>query len=185
MTFDDELEQVSFAANGTLPLGPAIVSCRFTGTLNDQLRGFYRSTFTDEAGQTHTIATTQLESVDARRAFPCWDEPDRKAIFEITLIVDRDLESYSNSPIVSVQRQGDKNRVTFSPTMKMSTYLVAFIVGNFETTETVDVDGIPLRIVFPPGKRGSGRLRLGHRCLRDCASSPSTSTSPTRATRST
>ncbi|HEY2213952.1 MAG TPA: M1 family metallopeptidase [Acidimicrobiales bacterium] len=160
VTFDDDLEQVSFQPSEKLPLGPSTVSCRFTGTLNDQLRGFYRSTFTDEAGQTHTIATTQLESVDARRAFPCWDEPDRKAVFEITLIVDRDLESYSNSPIVSVQREGDKNRVTFSPTMKMSTYLVAFIVGNFETTETVDVDGIPLRIVFPPGKRGLADFAL-------------------------
>jgi puromycin-sensitive aminopeptidase len=158
--FNDELEQVTFTPSSALAPGEYAVTCRFTGTLNDNLRGFYRSTFTDDQGVSHTIATTQLESVDARRAFPCWDEPDRKAIFEITLVIDRDLDAFSNSPIVDIQRVGDKQRVRFSPTMKMSTYLVAFIVGNFETTETVDVDGVPLRIVFPPGKRGLADFAL-------------------------
>ena len=129
------------------------MTCRFTGTLNDKLRGFYRSTYTDDAGETHTIATTQLESVDARRAFPCWDEPDRKAVFEVTLTIDRDDDAFSNSPIVDVRRVGDKSVVRFAPTMKMSTYLVAFVVGQLETTETIDVDGVPLRVVFTPGKR--------------------------------
>ncbi len=117
------------------------------------MRGFYRSTYTDDAGETHTIATTQLESVDARRAFPCWDEPDRKAVFEVTLTIDRDADAFSNSPITDVRRVGDKNIVRFAPTMKMSTYLVAFVVGQLETTETIDVDGVPLRVVFTPGKR--------------------------------
>jgi puromycin-sensitive aminopeptidase len=153
VSFADELEQVIFHPSSTLAAGPATVTCRFTGTLNDKLRGFYRSTFTDDAGATHTIATTQFESVDARRAFPCWDEPDRKAVFEVTLTVDRDVDAYSNSPIVDIKRVGDKNVVRFSPTMKMSTYLVAFIVGELEATDTVDVDGVPLRVVFTPGKR--------------------------------
>jgi puromycin-sensitive aminopeptidase len=160
VSFNDALEQVIFTPPSQLPPGPCQVSCRFTGTLNDKLRGFYRSTYTDEAGESHTIATTQLESVDARRAFPCWDEPDRKAVFEIILTVERDVEAFSNSPIIEVERVGDKNRVHFSPTMKMSTYLVAFIVGKLETTETVDVDGVPLRIVFPPGKRGLADFAL-------------------------
>jgi puromycin-sensitive aminopeptidase len=158
--FEDELEQVIFHPATTLQPGSCTVTCRFTGTLNDKLRGFYRSTFTDDAGETHTIATTQLESVDARRAFPCWDEPDRKAVFEITLTIDRNDEAFSNSPIVDVRRVGDKNMVRFSPTMKMSTYLVAFIVGELETTETVDVDGVPLRVVFPPGKRNLADFAL-------------------------
>jgi len=160
VSFRDELEQVVFQPATTLPPGPCRVSCRFTGNLNDKLRGFYRSTFTDESGATHTIATTQFESVDARRAFPCWDEPDRKAVFEIALIVERDVEAFSNSPIIGTDRVGDKNRVRFSPTMKMSTYLVAFIVGEMETTQTVDVDGVPLRVVFPPGKRSLADFAL-------------------------
>jgi puromycin-sensitive aminopeptidase len=158
--FNDELEQVIFRPPATLPPGPCRVSCRFTGTLNDKLRGFYRSTFTDDEGVTHTIATTQCESVDARRAFPCWDEPDRKATFEITLTVERDVEAFSNSPIVAVERVGDKNRVHFSPTMKMSTYLVAFIVGKLASTDTVDVDGVPLRVVFTPGQRALADFAL-------------------------
>ena len=153
VSFEDELEQAIFHPSTPLAAGACTVTCRFTGTLNDKLRGFYRSTYTDDAGETHTIATTQLESVDARRAFPCWDEPDRKAIFEVTLTIDRDVDAFSNSPIVDVRRVGDKNVVRFAPTMKMSTYLVAFIVGQLETTETIDVDGVPLRVVFPPGKR--------------------------------
>ncbi len=160
VSFNDDLEQVTFHPSSELPPGPCRVTCRFTGTLNDKLRGFYRSTFTDEAGETHTIATTQFESVDARRAFPCWDEPDRKATFEIILIIDRGVDAYSNGPVAGVERVGDKQRVRFAPTMKMSTYLVAFIVGPFETTETVDVDGVPLRIVFPPGKRGLADFAL-------------------------
>jgi puromycin-sensitive aminopeptidase len=160
VTFNDELEQVVFHPASALPIGSCVLTCRFTGTLNDQLRGFYRSTFTDPEGGTHTIATTQFESVDARRAFPCWDEPDRKAVFEITLIVERDVAAFSNSPIVDVQRVGDKNRVRFSPTMKMSTYLVAYVVGDFETTETVDVDGVPMRVVFTAGKRGLANFAL-------------------------
>jgi puromycin-sensitive aminopeptidase len=160
VSFNDELEQVTFTAPAELPPGPCTLTCRFTGTLNDKLRGFYRSTFTDDKGDSHTIATTQFESVDARRAFPCWDEPDRKATFEVTLIVERDVEAFSNSPIADVQRVGDKNRVRFAPTMKMSTYLVAFVVGKLETTETVDVDGVPLRVVFTPGKRGLADFAL-------------------------
>ncbi|HWE65315.1 MAG TPA: M1 family metallopeptidase, partial [Acidimicrobiales bacterium] len=160
VSFNDELEQVIFRPAAQLPPGPCRLTCRFTGTLNDKLRGFYRSTFTDEAGETHTIATTQFESVDARRAFPCWDEPDRKATFEIILTIDRDVDAFSNSPVAEVERVGDKNRVRFAPTMKMSTYLVAFIVGKLESTDTVDVDGVPLRIVFPPGKRGLADFAL-------------------------
>ena len=67
---------------GTARPGPGGRSrIAFSGVLNDKLHGFYRSTFTDDDGVTHTIATTQFEATDARRAFPCFDEPDRKAVF--------------------------------------------------------------------------------------------------------
>jgi puromycin-sensitive aminopeptidase len=160
VSFDDELDHVTFRPPSVVPAGPCTVSCRFTGTLNDQLRGFYRSTYTGLDGETQTIATTQFESVDARRAFPCWDEPDRKAVFEVTLVIDPDLDAFSNSPIAESVLVGDKRRVRFAPTMKMSTYLVAFVVGRLETTETVDVDGVPLRVVFTPGKRALADFAL-------------------------
>ncbi|MGA2473713.1 MAG: M1 family metallopeptidase, partial [Acidimicrobiales bacterium] len=160
VTFDDDLEQVVFRPSSELPPGPCTISCRFTGTLNDKLRGFYRSTYTGPDGETQTIATTQFESVDARRCFPCFDEPDRKAVFDIALIVDPGVDAISNSPIVGIDRVGAKRRIRFSPTMKMSTYLVAFVVGKLETTETVDVDGVPLRVVCTPGKRHLGEFAL-------------------------
>jgi len=125
----------------------------FDGILNDDLRGFYRSVYTDEDGNEKTIATTQFEATDARRAFPCWDEPDFKATYGITLIFDESLTAISNNPEIAREDVGDgKVAVTFSDTMKMSTYLVAFIVGELDVTEPVDVDGIPLRIAYPPGK---------------------------------
>src|ERR1700722_1233962 len=150
--FNDELEQVTFQPAELLPPGPCTISCRFSGTLNDKLRGFYRSTYTGLDGENHTMATTQFESEDARRSFPCFDEPDRKAVFEVTLIVEPDLDAISNSPVVAIDQVGRKQRIRFAPTMKMSTYLVAFVVGKLEMTETIDVDGVPLRVVCTPGK---------------------------------
>src|ERR1700744_3526854 len=70
--FNDELGQVTFEPPALLPPGPSTISCRFSGTLNDKLRGFYRSPYTGPDGELQTMATTQFESVDARPAFPCF-----------------------------------------------------------------------------------------------------------------
>ena len=153
---DEAAERLVLTLPASLAKGTATVRIDFRGELNDKLRGFYRSTFTDEQGRTHTIATTQMESTDARRAFPCWDEPDRKATFEVTLVVDEDLATYSNSPIaeeVPIVVDGvGKRRVRFCPTMKMSSYLVAFVVGPLIATEPTYVGGVPVRVVHAPGK---------------------------------
>ena len=86
---DARLQRITLSLSGEAAAGPWILHLAFQGTMNDKLRGFYRSTYTDEDGQEHTIATTQFEAADARRAFPCWDEPDLKAVFGITLVVAR------------------------------------------------------------------------------------------------
>jgi puromycin-sensitive aminopeptidase len=133
--------------------GDAVIEITFTGTLNDKLRGWYRSTFNDADGVERVIATTQMQATDCRRAFPCFDEPEFKAVFEITLIIPPDLSAVSNAPEAGRTTRADgKHIVTFKPTMVMSTYLVAFVVGPLESTEPVDVDGIPLRVVHVPGK---------------------------------
>jgi puromycin-sensitive aminopeptidase len=150
---DEAAERVTFTLDAPVGPGPALLRCHFTGVLNDKLRGFYRSSFVDQEGQTRTLATTQMESTDARRAFPCWDEPDRKAEFEVTLVVDAELAAFSNSPVIEERPTDDGRRmVRFAPTMKMSTYLVAFIVGPLEVTDPVDVDGVPVRVIHAPGK---------------------------------
>jgi puromycin-sensitive aminopeptidase len=153
VTLDEETQRATIALDGEAAPGHWTLNLTFAGILNDKLRGFYRSTFTDESGTTHVIATTQFESTDARRAFPCWDEPDRKATFAVTLIVDDGLTAISNSPIVEDENLGNgKRQVRFGETMRMSTYLVAFVVGPFEFSDTVDVDGVPLRVAAVPGK---------------------------------
>jgi len=150
---DHTYETATFVFDTPLPVGPAVVEIAFTGVLNDLLVGFYRSTFVDADGASHTIATTQFEHSDARRAFPCWDEPSFKATYQVNLTVPAHLAAYSNSPITSdIDLGNGQKTVSFAPTMKMSTYLVAFVVGPFEETAALDVDGVPLRIVYPSGK---------------------------------
>jgi puromycin-sensitive aminopeptidase len=152
-TFDAPSETVALALATTAEPGAWALHTRFTGILNDKLVGFYRSTFTDDAGETHTLACTQFESTHARRAFPCWDEPAFKATFAIRLVVAEDLFAVSNALETAVDQLPDgRKRVHFSPTMHMSTYLVAFVIGPLEASDPVDVDGVPLRVIAVPGK---------------------------------
>jgi puromycin-sensitive aminopeptidase len=156
ISFDTDLTRVSFTAPHQILPGPYVLECDFAGVLNDKLRGFYRSTFRGEDGSEHVIATTQCQSTDARRVFPCWDEPAHKAVFSISLEVDAGLLAISNgAERSSTELPGGRRRVEFTDTIPMSTYLVAFVVGPLEATDAVDVDGIPLRVVHTPGK---GRL---------------------------
>ncbi len=153
VTMDEAAERATLTLERPAAAGPWRLEASFTGVLNDKLRGFYRSTYTDASGNEKVIATTQFEATDARRAFPCWDEPDLKATFEVTLVVDEGLFAVSNGPQVAREPAGEgKVAIRFAPTMKMSTYLVAFVVGDLVATEPVDVDGTLLRIVHQPGQ---------------------------------
>ena len=153
---DAESERLTLSrrdGGGPFAPGSARLAIAFDGVLNDQLHGFYRSTYTDDAGVTHTIATTQFESTDARRAFPCFDEPALKATFATTLIVDEGLLAVSNTAETGRETLEDgRVRVSFATTMPMSTYLVAFVVGPLEATEPVDCGGVPLRVIHRPGR---------------------------------
>ncbi|WP_419944250.1 M1 family metallopeptidase [Candidatus Poriferisodalis sp.] len=155
VSFDADTERMTLQPidGSQLEPGDIQISCAFAGMLNDQLRGFYRSTFVDETGATRTVATTQFESTNARRAFPCFDEPDLKAVFGVTMIVPADLLAVSCGEVSSSEILADgRRRDTFADTMLMSTYLMAFVVGDLEATEPVDVGGVPLRIVHVRGK---------------------------------
>ncbi|KAG0371253.1 aminopeptidase [Gamsiella multidivaricata] len=100
-TFVDELQ----------PGSTAVLHIAFKGVLNDNMNGFYRSSFKDEDGKTHYIATTQFEATDARKAFPCWDEPAIKATFDITLRVPSDLVALSNMNVISEKEVGHSGKV--------------------------------------------------------------------------
>ncbi len=165
---DEPNERLFLTPTAGVGVGEHVVTIVFRGVLNDQLRGWYRSTYRDDGGE-RVIATTQMQSTDCRRAFPCWDEPDFKAAFSVTLVVEPDLLAVSNAPeIARTERDDGRIEVRFADTMVMSSYLVAFVVGPLEATEWTDVDGIPIRIVHVPGKSGltSFGLEVAQFCLR-------------------
>ncbi|MEL6891067.1 MAG: M1 family metallopeptidase [Actinomycetota bacterium] len=166
---DEPSERLIIRLDEPVPAGSAQLTIEFEGVLNDKLRGFYRSTYTDDDGVEQTIATTQMQATDCRRAFPCWDEPEFKAVFAITLDVEDGLTAVSNGAEVerSIEEPG-RTVIRFDDTMVMSTYLVAFVVGRLEVTDPVDVDGIPLRVVHVPGKGHltDFGLDVGAFCLR-------------------
>lgn len=168
VTLDDASERLTVCFADAVDPGTWRLVIDYRGVLNDKLRGFYRSRFTDDAGVEHVIATTQFEATDARRAFPCWDEPDRKAVFGVTLVVPEGLSALSNARELSRRARGDgRDEVTFADTPPMSTYLVAFVVGPLELTEPVLVDGVPLRVACRPGRTAltSFALEVGRFCL--------------------
>ncbi len=181
---DADNERLKLSFSKALKPGLWHLQIEFAGILNERLHGFYRSSYTDASGLKHTLAVTQCEPTDARRVFPCFDEPDFKAVYKISVLVDRDVVALSNSPVQSEKlekskevaaplsagktRKSDKadkseksgkrskvsgkKLVVFKETMKMSTYLVALVIGKLEATEPVVVDGTPLRVWTPAGK---------------------------------
>ncbi|CAK5095767.1 unnamed protein product [Meloidogyne enterolobii] len=133
----------------------------FIGGISNELKGFYRSPYKDEAGNKKMLASTQFESVYARRAFPCFDEPTYKAHFDIQLEVDEQLTALSNMNVTEEKVIGNgKKMVTFARTPLMSTYLVAFAVGEFEYIESKTNDGCIVRVYTVPGKKDKGHYSL-------------------------
>ncbi len=150
---DEPLQRCRLAVAQPLAPGQWRLHIEFRGTLNDKLRGFYRSTYKDRNGSTQTLVATQFEATDARRAFPCWDEPDFKAVFSTTLVIDPALSAVSNSAVLSETQEREKKVVRFADTMKMSTYLVAFVVGRIEASAPTSVGMTTLRLWTVPGKK--------------------------------
>jgi puromycin-sensitive aminopeptidase len=160
---DQETESLSLLlGNQALQAGPATVTYTFTGVLNDQMRGFYRSKYTLD-GEERWAAVTQFESTDARQAFPCWDEPAVKATFDMVIAGPKDRVILSNMPEVSsVEDKEDSSTkvVTFATTPVMSTYLVAIVVGEFDYVEGKSEEGITCRVYSPKGKREQGQFAM-------------------------
>ena len=157
-------ETVSVLLGRPLKPGSARLSFDFAGQLNDKLRGFYRAVYS-VGGEQRVMAVTQFEPTSARRAFPCWDEPALKAVFDVTLVVPRDRLAISNMPPESTGEGPDGLKtVRFAPTPVMSTYLLAFIVGEFDWVEEQTQEGVPIRVYTPVGQREQGRFALAAAC---------------------
>ncbi len=149
-------QQATFHVDKEIPAGVATIKIQYTGILNGQLRGFYLS-----KAAHRNYAVTQFEPTDARRAFPSFDEPAMKATFSTTLIVDKGDTAISNTNIVSDEPgpTADKHSIHFATTPKMSTYLVAFLVGDFKCLSG-ESDGVPIRACATPDKVQMGAYAL-------------------------
>jgi aminopeptidase N/puromycin-sensitive aminopeptidase len=148
VSLDKNKQQATFTFPDALPAGPATLSIAYTGILGNNLRGFYLSK-TDR----RNYAVTQFESTDARRAFPSFDEPALKAAYDISLVVDNGDTAISNGPVISDTPgpAAGKHTLRFATTPRMSTYLVAFLVGDFQCTSG-ESDGVAIRACATPDK---------------------------------
>ena len=144
---DPASETVALHSRRVIPSGPARLQLHFRGRLNQELRGFYVSRTEKRA-----YAVTQFEATDARRAFPCFDEPSFKAVYDISLIVDTGDTAISNGPLISdtAVRRG-KHLLRFAPTPRISSYLVAMLVGDFQCVQG-GADDVAIRVCTTPGQ---------------------------------
>jgi aminopeptidase N len=150
VTLDPDKEQAMLTFAQALPAGRVTLEIEYTGILNNKLRGFYLS-----KTKLRSYGVTQFEATDARRAFPCFDEPALKATFDVTLIIDAGDTAISNTRIVSDTPGplAGKHTIAFAPTPKMSTYLVAWLVGDFQCSAGKS-DGVAIRVCATPDKVG-------------------------------
>ncbi|MBZ5656950.1 MAG: ERAP1-like C-terminal domain-containing protein [Acidobacteriia bacterium] len=156
VTPQEDKEMVVLTVEKLLAPGAASIHITYSGSLNSEMRGFYLGK--DDRGRKY--AATQFEATDARRAFPSFDEPEYKATFDISAMVDKDMVAISNQRVASdTTGPGDKHTMKFATTAKMSSYLAALVVGNFEYLEG-EADGIPIRVYSTPGKKQMGKFAL-------------------------
>ncbi|KAJ4808654.1 Aminopeptidase M1 [Rhynchospora pubera] len=154
---EDEILIIQFSE--VLPTGEGILSIGFQGTLTDKMKGFYRSVY-EHNGEKKNMAVTQFEPADARRCFPCWDEPAFKAKFKITLEVPSELVALSNMPVTEEKQNGSLKTLYFQESPIMSTYLVAVVVGMFDYVEAQTTDGTTVRVYCQVGKSNQGKFAL-------------------------
>ncbi len=159
-SFNKKDQTVTFNFKKNIPKGKAELNLEFSGELTDKLKGFYRSKYLEGKIEKH-LATTQFEATDARRAFPCFDEPAQKAIFDVSIQVPSHLTVVSNTIDKEIiEHDGGFKTVNFAPSPKMSTYLLAFIIGELEYIETKSKNGVVVRVFTTKGKKEQAKFAL-------------------------
>jgi aminopeptidase N len=156
VTYDKGAETATLTFPKPIPRGRAVISIAFSGELSKKLRGLYLS-----RTARRKYAATQFESTYARRAFPSFDEPNMKAVFEISVVVDKGDTAISNGKIVADTPGPGKGKHTirFGASPKMSSYLVMLAVGDFECVSGA-ADGTPIRVCAIPEKKSLTRFAL-------------------------
>ncbi|CAG8028672.1 unnamed protein product [Penicillium nalgiovense] len=176
ITYDKQSERVFLAFSQEIAPADVVLSVSFTGTMNNAMAGFYRSKYkpvgepsadTPKEDDFYYMLSTQFESCDARRAFPCFDEPNLKSTFDFEIEIPKGQTALSNMPVQS-ERDGNKpglKFVTFEKTPVMSTYLLAWAVGDFEYVEAMTErkyqgKSIPVRVYTTRGLQDQARFAL-------------------------
>jgi aminopeptidase N len=159
ITLQPKAQTVTLSFPHALAAGPHKLRIAFTGRINRFGRGLFVVDYPTAHGRKRMIAT-ELEPADARRIFPCWDEPAFKASFEPSVIVPRNFLALSNMPISHQELAGGASkRVSFAATPRMSSYLFVLVAGDLERL-TGDADGVTVGVVTASGKRAQGRYAL-------------------------
>ncbi|KAJ1531300.1 Endoplasmic reticulum aminopeptidase 1, partial [Nowakowskiella sp. JEL0078] len=164
----EKFEYVIMKFEKSLKPGECVLSVNFLGIFTQSLQGFYYSEYLGLDGKIKRIGSTQFESTDARRAFPCFDEPAFKATFEISIVTPPDYHAISNMPVLSTASHAASpkwKQFNFAETVKMSTYLVAFVVSDFESVDSWIISpesgrNISVRVWTQPGKTDFGIYAL-------------------------
>jgi len=150
---EPEQERLVVPLNASTPAGTKLqLKVEYTGILNDHMTGFYRSRYTANGVEKY-IGTTQMEATAAREAFPCLDEPDRKSVFSIKIRCDNQYTATSNMPIQTTVAEGNTSLIQFEDSVKMSTYLVAFMVHDFKSVTGPKANAkVPVHVYGPSSK---------------------------------
>lgn len=158
---EDKSNEINILKPGKIMIGLHYIMLHFSGVLNDQMEGFYRSKYKVN-GVTKYMATTQFQAADARQAFPCFDEPNFKATFDITINGPIDKTILCNTPVKStkIYKKIGRKQITFETTPLMSTYLVAFIVGDLEYLEGKTFNDITIRVFATPENKSKLQFSL-------------------------
>jgi aminopeptidase N len=159
VALDAAAETATLSFPQALPAGAHRLSLRFTAKINSFDRGLFFADYPTDNGIKRMISS-QLEAADARRIFPCWDEPSFKASFALTVTVPQSFLAVSNMPVAREDQAADElKRVTFAPTPKMSSYLFVLTAGELERV-TADAGAVSVGVVTTKGKSDKGRFAL-------------------------
>ncbi|MCP4007735.1 MAG: M1 family metallopeptidase [bacterium] len=145
---DEKRETSTLKLSRAIESDDASIHIAFEGPLRSDLRGLYLA-----LSGSRRYAATQLEAADARRFFPCFDEPDKKARFRIRVTTPQKNSIVSNGPAIKTQRHGKLKTVTFGETPRLSTYLIALVVGEMEASRSKMCGDTPIRVWSVPGKK--------------------------------
>lgn len=159
INFNKDDQSVTFTFDTEFPAGEHKLELAYRGPLREDMHGFYRSSY-EHDGQEKWLATTQFEPTAAREAFVCIDEPAAKATFDISLVIPQDLTAVSNTNPVSETKSQASKTIKFATTPKMSPYLVAFLVGDFERVTATTKEGVEVGVYTTPGKAHQAQFAL-------------------------